>query len=127
MTDTPKLYPYIVAISFAEGGPLYINAILACNEALATAAVTAEFFQNAGTSKPLMGVSVAQLVPEFLRTALRARGASRVPWHLCGQSPRRRCADETARRRCTPPPPAADAARYELVGDPGKARAGLAG
>ena len=72
MTDTPKLYPYIVAISFAEGGPVYINAILACNEALATAAVTAEFFQNAGTSKPLMGVSVAQLVPEFLRMALRA-------------------------------------------------------
>ena len=72
MTDQPRLYPYIVAISFAEGGPLYINAILACNEALATAAVTAEFFQNAGTSKPLMGVSVAQLVPEFLRTALRA-------------------------------------------------------
>ena len=30
------------------------------------------------------------------------------------------------RRRCTPPPPVADAARYELVGDAGKARSSLA-
>ena len=72
MADAPRLYPYIVAISFAEGGPLYLNAVLAYNEALASAAVTVEFFQKAGTDKPLMGVSVAQLVPEFLRMALRA-------------------------------------------------------
>ena len=72
MTEAPKLIPYIVALSFGDGGPLYINATLAPNEAVAAAGVTTEFFQHGGTDKPLIGVSVGQLMPEFLRMALRA-------------------------------------------------------
>ena len=72
MTDQPKLFPYIVAISFHDGGPLYVNAMIAPNEAVAAACITAEFFQKAGTDKAIMGVSVATLTPEFLRIAIRA-------------------------------------------------------
>lgn len=66
------LIPYIVALSFANGGPLYINAALAPNEGVAGAMIATEFFQGGGTDKPLMGVSIGQLTPEFLRVALRA-------------------------------------------------------
>ena len=43
MAEAPKLRPYIVALSFASGGPLYINACLAPNEAVAAGVLTAEF------------------------------------------------------------------------------------
>ncbi len=74
MTDAPKLNAYIVALAFADGGPLYVNAMLAPNDAIAAAGITTEFFQKegGGSDKALIGVSVGQLTPEFLRIALRA-------------------------------------------------------
>ena len=74
MDDAPKLNAYIVAIAFADGGPLYVNAMIAPHESVAAAGVATEFFQKegGGTTKPLLGVSVGQLTPEFLRMALQA-------------------------------------------------------
>ncbi len=72
MTDAPKLLPYIVALSFAEGGPLHCNGVLAPTEAAATALVTAAVMREMPTDKQLIGVAVARLTPEFLRVALRA-------------------------------------------------------
>ncbi len=67
-----QLNAYVVALSFGPLGALYVNAMIGPNEMFVAASVTAEFFQRIGTDKPLMGVSVAQLAPEFLRIALRA-------------------------------------------------------
>ncbi len=72
MTDAPKLMAYIVALSFADGGPIHCNAVIAPSEVVAVAQVSISFLQKTPTDKPLSGVAAAQLTPEFLRVALRA-------------------------------------------------------
>jgi hypothetical protein len=79
MTEAPKLFPFMVALSFGEGGPLHTNAVLAPNEAVAVVMVAIAFMQAAPTDKPLNGVSVGMLTPEFLRMALRACEGTLAP------------------------------------------------
>ena len=103
MTDQPKLNAYIVALKFGDGGPLYVNAMIAPNEVIAASGITAELFQKegGGTDKQLIGVSVGQLMPEFLRIALagaRARASRRTA--------------RTSSRWCPEPPHLGPSIRY---------------
>ena len=79
MADAPKLFPYLVALSFGEGGPLYVDATLAPSEVAAATIVSVRFVQASGTKEDVIGVAVGQLTPEFLRMALRAHEGTLDP------------------------------------------------
>ena len=79
MTETPNLAAYTVALSFAEGGPIVSNAVIAPSAIMAVAMVVVDLMQQAPTDKELIGVAVAQITPEFLRMALRAHEGALKP------------------------------------------------
>ena len=79
MADAPKVFPYLVALSFGEGGPLYVDATLAPSEVAAATIVSVRFVQASGTKEDVIGVAVGQLTPEFLRMALRAHEGTLDP------------------------------------------------
>jgi hypothetical protein len=64
-----KLQPYMVALSFADGGPLFLNAVIADNPITATAMATADCMRHTDTDKPLMGAVCGQLMPGFIAMA----------------------------------------------------------
>ncbi len=74
-----KVFPYLVALSFGEGGPLYVDATLAPSEVAAATIVSVRFVQASGTKEDVIGVAVGQLTPEFLRMALRAHEGTLDP------------------------------------------------
>jgi hypothetical protein len=66
------LKPYMVTLSFAEGGPLFLNALLAPTPEAATAMLATIVMREHTVTQPLMGCMAMELTPEFLRAALRA-------------------------------------------------------
>jgi len=68
----PTLKPYIVVLSFGEGGPLYANALLAPNAESAMAMFSVMTMREFSPPQLLMGCMTVELQPDFLRAALRA-------------------------------------------------------
>ena len=68
----PTLKPYIVVLSFGEGGPLYANALLAPNAESAMAMFSVMTMREFSPPQLLVGCMTVELQPDFLRAALRA-------------------------------------------------------
>ena len=66
------LKPYVVTLSFADGGPLFLNAVLAPSAEAATALFAIMTMQQHNLQQPLMGCAAMELTPEFLQASLRA-------------------------------------------------------
>lgn len=64
--------PYLVAVSYAPPGPLFVNAIIAPSREAAVALVVDGFARAQPPQTPLAGIFVDELTVEFLRDALAA-------------------------------------------------------
>lgn len=66
------LHPYAVALTFADGGPMFVSAVIAPTSEAASAIFTTLVMQANTIPQPLSGCAVTPLNPDFLRAALRA-------------------------------------------------------
>ena len=71
MTDF-TLKPYVVTLSFGQGGPLFVNALLAPTPEAATGMLAVIVMREHVPPQPLIGCMAMELTPDFLRLALRA-------------------------------------------------------
>lgn len=75
--NEPKLNCYTVTLSFAPGGPLVVNTLVATDPASAAAITMLGVCRQHLPAQDLIGVACHQLETEWLRWALRTIGGNR--------------------------------------------------
>lgn len=70
--NEPKLKAFAVTLSFADGGPLIINTLIAPDAHSATAMTAIVAMRGRVIEQNLLGIAVVEMSAEWLRTALRA-------------------------------------------------------